>query len=155
MEVRGNVERLAGVAKEERVCAGGEVTESIVDEVSGGGSEDVADRAEVVGQGPEDFGGRGVCEEFVLLVRRPEVMVRDGSVVNLDGGLVVFRDEYGFGIADYLTDPDVVVIVGVFNDLNGFPSLRFRFENLLGYLREAVAVVPRVQFTLRTGGVGF
>ena len=42
-----------------------------------GGSEDVADRAEVVGQGPEDIGGRRVGEEFVLLVRRPKVVVRN------------------------------------------------------------------------------
>ena len=130
MEIGVGVKRLAGVAEEDGVCAGGKVAESVVNQVCVFASNYVADRAEVVGQGPEDFGGRGVCEEFVLLVRRPEVMVRDGSVVNLDGGLVVFRDEYGFGIADYLTDPDVVVIVGVFNDLNGFPSLVFCVKGL-------------------------
>ena len=121
MEVGGGVKRLAGVAKEERVRAGGEVTESIVDEVSGGGAEDVADRAEVVGQGPEDFGGGCVGEEFVLLVRRPEVVMRNRAIVDLDGGLVVFRNEDGFGIANSLTDPNIIMIVGVFYDLNRGP----------------------------------
>ena len=60
MQVRGGVERFAGVAKEERVRAGGEVSEGVVDEVGCGGTEDVADRAEVVGQGPEDISGCGV-----------------------------------------------------------------------------------------------
>ena len=124
------IERLAGVAEKERVRARGEVSESIVDEVSGGGSEDVANRAEVVGQGPEDVDGGGICKEFVLLVGSPEVMVRGGTVVDLDRGLIVFGDEYRGVITHGFTDPDVVVVVGVFYDLDGFPHLCFRIEGL-------------------------
>ena len=39
--------------------------------MSGGGSEDVADGTEVVGEGPEDGGVGGVGEEFVLETRLP------------------------------------------------------------------------------------
>ena len=133
----GGVEGFAGVAEEERVRAGGEVAEGVVDEVGGGGSEDVADCAEVVGQGPEDVGGGGIGKEFVLGVRCPEVVVGDGwtdgvgqvSVVELDGGLIGFGDENGFGIGgtiavcvEGLTNPDVVVVVGIFYNLNRGPS---------------------------------
>ena len=75
MEIGVGVKRLAGVAEEDGVCAGGKVAESVVNQVCVFASNYVADRAEVVGQGPEDFGGGCVGEEFVLLVRRPEVVV--------------------------------------------------------------------------------
>ncbi len=138
------IEDFAGVAKEDGVCAGGEVAEGVVDEVSGGGSEDVADRAEVVGQGPEDDGRSCIGEEFVLLVRRPEIVVGGGSVVDLDGRLVIFGDEDGFIGADYLTDPDVVVVIGVFHDLNRGPSGGCGIVSLFCDCGQAVAVVPRV-----------
>ena len=153
MEVGGGVEGFTGVAEEDGVRAGGEVSESVVDEVGGGGSEDVADRAEVIGQCPRCAVGRGIGEEFVLLVRRPEVVVRGGAIIDLDCRLVIFRDEDGFVVADCLTDPDVVVIVGVFHDLRGGPILLDRIPFLLRDGGQAVAVVPRVQFAVR--GVGF
>ena len=147
------VEGFTGVTEEDGVCAGGEVTEGVVDEVGCGGAEDVADRAEVVSQCPRCAVGRGIGEEFVLLVRRPEVMVRGGAIIDLDCRLVIFRDEDGFVVADCLTDPDVVVIVGVFHDLRGRPVLFDRIPFLLGDGSQAVAVVPRVQFAVR--GIGF
>ena len=147
------VEGFAGVAKEDGVCAGGKVTEGVVDEVSCGGAEDVADRAEVVGQGPEDVGGGCIGEEFVLSLGCPKVMVGNGAVVDLDGSLVIFRNEDGFGIADYLADPDVVVVVGIFDNLDGFPRLGFSVKGLLGYLRQAVTVIPGVEFAVC--GIGF
>ena len=96
------VKGFAGVAEKEWIRAGNQVAEGVVNEVGCGGSEDVTDRAEVVGQGPEDIGGSCVGEEFVLGVWRPEVMVRDGwtggvrqvGVVKLNGSLIGFGDEY-------------------------------------------------------------
>jgi len=73
LKVCVGVEGLAGVAKENWVGAGGKIAEGVVNEVCGRVAKNVADRAEVVGQGPEDLGGRGVGEEFVLLIWRPEV----------------------------------------------------------------------------------
>ena len=147
------IEDFAGVAEEERVRAGGEVSESVVDEVGGGGAEDVANRAEVVGQGPEDVGRSRVGEEFILCVGRPEVMVGNRAVIDLDRRLVIFGDEDGFVVADYLADPDVVVIVGVFDCLNCHPFLFSRIPFLLRDGGQAVAMVPRVQFAVC--GVGF
>ena len=97
----------------------------------GSGSDNVADGAEVVGEGPEDFGGSGVGEEFVLGVWRPEVVVRNGTVVNLGNGLVVFGDEDGLFIADNFANPNVVVVVGVFDGLSGCPRFVFRVIGLL------------------------
>ena len=57
-----------------------------------------------------------------MRVRRPEVVVGGGTVVDLDRGLVVFGDEYRFVVANDFTDPNVVVVVGVFYDLNRGPS---------------------------------
>ena len=147
------VEGFTGVTEEDGVCAGGEVTEGVVDEVGCGGAEDVADRAEVVGQCPRYAGGRGVGEEFVLLVRRPEVMVRGGAIIDLDCRLVIFGDEDDFIVADYLANPDVVIIVSVFHDLRGGPILLHGVPLLLHDGGQAVAVVPRVEFAVR--GVGF
>jgi len=48
--------------------------------------------------------------------------VRDGVIVDLNGRLVIFRDEDGFVVADYLADPNVVIIVSVFHDLRGGPT---------------------------------
>ena len=73
--MRVGVKRLAGVAKENWVRAGNQVAEGVVNEVRCGIAENVTDRAEVVGQGPEDIGGRRVGEEFVLLVRCPAAAV--------------------------------------------------------------------------------
>ena len=56
-----------------------------------GGSEDVADRAEVVGQCPQCAVGRGIGEEFVLSLGCPKVMVGNGAVVDLDRGLFASR----------------------------------------------------------------
>ena len=79
--------------------------------------------------------------------------MRNGAVVDLDGGLVVFGDEDGFvGTVDF-TNPDVVVVVGVFYDLNIFPRTSFGIVGLLSDGSQAVAVVPSVKFTV--GGVGF
>jgi len=97
----------------------------------GSGSDNVADGAEVVGEGPEDFGGSGVGEEFVLGVWRPEVVVRNGSVIDLGGRLVVFGNEDCLFIADNFTNPNVVVIVGVFDGLGGCPRFGFRVIGLL------------------------
>ena len=153
MEVRGGVEGFAGVAEEERVRAGSEVSEGVVDEMDCGSAENVANRAEVVGQCPRYAGGRGVGEEFVLLVRRPEVMVRGGAIIDLDGRLVIFGDEDDFIVADYLANPDVVIIVSVFHDLRGGPILLHGVPLLLHDGGQAVAMVPRVEFAVR--GVGF
>ena len=153
MEVGGGVKGFAGIAEEKGVRARGEVAEGVVDEVGCGGAEDVADRAEVVSQCPRYAVGRRVGEEFVLLIWRPEVVVRGGVIIDLDCRLVIFRDEDGFVVADCLTDPDVVVIVGVFHDLRGRPVLFDRIPFLLGDGSQAVAVVPRVEFAVR--GVGF
>ena len=101
--------------------------------MSGCVAKDVADRAEMVGEGPQNTVSLRVGEEFVLGVWRPEVMVRDCAIVDLNGGLVVFRDEDCLVFANDFTDPDVVVIVSVFDDLNGFPRLRFRIEGLFRY----------------------
>ena len=76
----------------------------------------------MVGEGPQNTVSLRVGEEFVLLVGRPEVMVRGNAVVDLDGGLVVLRDEYRGVITHGLADPNVVVVVGVFYDLNRGPS---------------------------------
>jgi len=119
----------------------------------GSGTNDISNTTEVVGEGPEDVGGSGIGEEFVLLVWSPEVVVRNGVVINLDGGLVVFGDEDCLFVADNLANPDVVVVVGVFYDLNGRPFLRFGVKFLLSDGGETIAVVPFVQ--LAVGGVGF
>ena len=75
MEVCVGVKRFSGIAEQKRVRAGNQVAEGVVNEVGGGGAEDVANRAEVVGEGPEDVGGRGVGNEFVLRVWRPAAAV--------------------------------------------------------------------------------
>jgi len=119
----------------------------------GSGTNDISNTTEVVGEGPEDFGGSGVGEEFILGLGRPEIMVRNGAVIDLDSCLVVFGNEDGFvGTIDF-ANPNVVVVVGVFDGLSGCPRFGFRVISLLGNFRQAVAVVPRVQFTV--GGVGF
>ena len=51
----------------------------------------------------------------------PEVMVGDGVVVDLKDCLVVFGDKNGFIVADDFANPDVVVIVGVFDGLDCLP----------------------------------
>jgi len=117
----------------------------------GSGTNDISNTTEVVGEGPEDVGGSGIGEEFVLLVWSPEVVVRNGVVINLDGGLVVFGDEDCLFVADNLANPDVVVVVGVFYDLNGRPFLRFGVKFLLSDGSQAVAVVPSVEFAV--GGI--
>jgi len=61
----------------------------------------------------------------------------DCVVVDLGNGLVVFGNEDGFtvgcavtvGIKGF-TNPDVVVVVGVFHDLNIFPRTSFRVVGL-------------------------
>ena len=79
--------------------------------------------------------------------------MRNGAVVDLDRGLVVFGDEYRGVITHGFTDPDVVVIVGVFDCLNCHPFLFSRIPFLLRDGGQTVAVVPRVQFAVR--GIGF
>ena len=55
----------------------------------------------------------------------------DGAVINLGNGLVVFGNEDGFvGTIDF-TNPDVVVVVGVFDGLSGCPRFGFRVIGLL------------------------
>ena len=78
-------------------------------------------------------------------------MVRDGAVINLYRRLVVFGDENGFvGTIDF-TNPDVVVVVSVFDGLGGCPCFGGGIPFLLGNFREAVAVVPSVEFAV--GGI--
>jgi len=55
----------------------------------------------------------------------------DRAVVNLDGGLVVFGNEDGFVVANHLANPNVVVVVGVFDGLSGCPRFVFRVIGLL------------------------
>ena len=132
------VERFSGETEKERVRAGGKVAKCVVNQVCGFTSDCVADSAEVVGQCPRYAGGGGIGEEFVLSVWRPEVMVRAGwtgsigevGIVELNGRLVAFGNEYGLGICgsiaieiQCLADPNIIIIVSVFNDLDGFPSL--------------------------------
>ena len=70
LELSGNIEGFAGVGEEEGVGAGGEVAVGIVDEVGvGSGSDDITDTAEVVGEGPEDFGRGNVGEEKVKVTK--------------------------------------------------------------------------------------
>ena len=83
-------------------------------------------------------------------------MVRNGVVVDLDGGLVVFGNEDGFTVGcavtvgiEGFTNPNVVVIVGVFDGLGGYPRFGCRIIGLLSDGGEAVAVVPSVEFTVR------
>jgi len=76
-------------------------------------------------------------------------MVRNGAVIDLDSCLVVFGNEDCLvGTVDF-TNPNVVVIVGVFYDLNGRPFLRFGVKFLLSDGSQAVPVVPRVEFAVR------
>jgi len=49
----------------------------------------------------------------------------------LDGGLVVFGNEDGFVVANHLANPNVVVVVGVFDGLSGCPRFVFRVIGLL------------------------
>ena len=78
-----------------------------------------------------------ISKQFISCVRRPKVVMCDDwprgvgqvGVVKLDGGLIGFGDEDRFRIygsiaicIDSFTDPDVVVIVGIFNDLDRGPS---------------------------------
>ena len=107
----------------------------------------------MVSQCPRCAVGRGVDNEFVLLVRCPEVMVGGDVIIDLNCRLIVFRYEDGFVVADYLADPDVVVVVGVFDSLNCHLFLFSRIPLLLHDGGQAVAVVPRVQFAVR--GIGF
>jgi len=120
----------------------------------GSGTNDISNTTEVVGEGPEDVGGSGIGEEFVLLVWSPEVVVRNGVVINLDGGLVVFGDEDCLFVADNLANPDVVVVVGVFYDLNGRPFLRFGVKFLFCDRGQAVAIVPAVRVISVTLNIG-
>ena len=62
----------------------------------------------------------------------PKVMVGGGAVVDLKNCLVVFGDKNGFIVADDFANPDVIVIVGVFDDLDGCPFLCFGVVLLLG-----------------------
>ena len=88
-------------------------------------------------------------------------MVRNGVVVDLDGGLVVFGNEDGFtvgcavtvGIKGF-TNPDVVVVVGVVYDLNGRPFLRFGVKFLFCDRGQAVAIVPAVRVVSVTLNIG-
>ena len=51
LKLRRNVKRFAGVGEKDGVCAGNEVAECVVNEVSGfSGGKDVADGAEMVGE---------------------------------------------------------------------------------------------------------
>ena len=85
----------------------------------------------------------------------------DYVVVNLDGRLVVFGNEDGFtvgcavtvGIKGF-TNPDVVVVVGVFYDLNGRPFLRFGVKFLFCDRGQAVAIVPAVRVISVTLNIG-
>lgn len=54
----------------------------------------------------------------------------NSAVVELKDGLVVLGNEESGVIADNLTNPDVVIIVGVFNDLGSRP----RFFNRIPFL---------------------
>ena len=83
-------------------------------------------------------------------------MVRNGVVVDLDGGLVVFGNEDGFTVGcavtvgiEGFTNPNVVVVVGVFDGLSGFPRASFDVKFLLRDGSQAVAVVPFVQLAVR------
>ena len=73
-----------------------------------------------------------------MLIWRPEVVVRDDRasgicqirIVKLNRGLVVFRDENVLGVCDSITvciegftDPDIILIVSVFDDLNRGPFI--------------------------------
>jgi len=165
LEGSGSVECFAGVGEEDWIFYGfacwiftrDDISVGIVDYVrlgddSGrGGLDDVADCAEVVGEGPKDIGGGGVGEEFVLLVWRPEVVVRNGAVINLNRRLVVFGDEDGFFIPDNLANPNVVVVVGVLDGLSGRPRFGFRVIGLLRDFRQTISIVPFVQ--LAVGGI--
>ena len=73
----------------------------------------------------------------------------DYVVVNLDGRLVVFGNEDGFVVANHLANPNVVVVVGVFDGLSGFPRASFDVKFLLRDGSQAVAVVPFVQLAVR------
>ena len=75
--------------------------------------------------------------------------MRNGAVVDLGNGLVVFGDEDGFVVANHLTNPDVVVVVSVFDGLSGFPRASFDVKFLLRDGSQAVAVVPFVQLAVR------
>ncbi len=107
-------------------------------------ADDIADGAEVVGEGPKDFGGSDVGEEFVLGVGRPEIMVRDGwtvgvgqvGVVKLNRRLVVFGNENRLGIGcavaigiEGFTNPDVVVIVGAMRFKLHLPPARVEWNS--------------------------
>ena len=182
LELSVRVEYLSSITEQNGIvnCLTGgifaekDVTVSIVKDVGGNGNaggrllDNVADGAEVVGEGPEDTRCCGVGEEFVLMLWCPEVVVRDGRAggvgevggVKLDGGLVVLGDEDGFGVGSGVTvgvegfaNPDVVVIVGVFDGLGGRPRGGGYVVSLLCDFGEAVAVVPFVQ--LAVGGIGF
>ena len=174
MELGRCVKGFAGVTEENwvgngftfEVGAGNDVAIGIVNDVggynetSGGLLDDIADGAEVVGEGPEDSICGGVGEEFVLGLGRPEIMVRNGAVIDLDNGLVVFGNEDGFTVGcavairiQNFANPNVVVIVGVFYDLNGRPFLRFGVKFLLSDGGEAISIIPFVQLAVR--GVGF
>jgi len=102
---------------------------------------------------PQNAVGRRVGEEFILLVGRPEVVMGDRAVVELDGGLVVFWDENRFVVAHDLTNPDIIVVIGIFDDLSGFPRLGFSIERLLRDFCEAIPVIPFVKFAV--SGIGF
>ena len=62
----------------------------------------------------------------------PKVMVGGSAVIDLKNGLVVFGNENGGVGSDDFANPDVVVIVGVFDGLGGCPFLRFGVKFLLG-----------------------
>ena len=86
--------------------------------------------------------------------------MRNGVVVNLNRRLVVFWDENRLGVGgavavgiQNLTNPNVVVVVSVFDGLGGCPRFGGGIPFLLGNFRETVAVVPSVEFAV--GGIGF
>ena len=96
-------------------------------------------------------------------------MVRDGwtvgvgqvGVVKLNRRLVVFWNEDGFTVGcavtigiQNLANPDVVVVVGVFYDLNGRPFLRFGVKFLFCDRGQAVAIVPAVRVISVTLNIG-
>ena len=78
-------------------------------------------------------------------------MVRNGAVIDLDSCLVVFGNENCLFVADNLTNPDVVVVVSVFDGLGGCPRFGFRVIGLLRDFRQTISIVPFVQ--LAVGGI--
>ena len=85
----------------------------------------------------------------------PKVVMRNRAIVDLDCRLVIFGDKYRGVITHGLADPNIIIIVGVFHDLSSLPVLLDRIPFLLRDGGQAIAVIPRVEFAFRAGGVGF